>query len=137
MKFSLSLILIFISNLFSDNIRVGIGTDYQCVTDYLVDPDGTINKSIPSKFSNPTLTLTSQKPDIAILRMRDGSEKLFLATERLNLSKEGKGISYQTENVFLDIFANGKVYFGIKDSAGYHKTMKFFCKNVRNIKYLE
>lgn len=135
MKFFIFLFLLV--NLNADNVKFGVGTDYQCVTDYLVESDGSINKNIPSRFSNPILTLTSRNPDIAILRMNDGTEKLFKATEKLNLSKEGKGISYHSGNAFLDVFASGKVYFGIKDSEGYHKTMKFYCKNIRNIDYLK
>lgn len=112
-----------------------------CVTDYVFD-NGNINKNVPEQYRHPFIELTNNRPDIVQMffgkssqnNYVDGSDKmLFNASERINVAKYGRGITYinTKRNRFLDVFASGKIFFGIKDNGRFYRTMKMYCKDIR------
>lgn len=117
-----------------------------CVTDYIFD-NGSINKNIPPKFRYPFIQLTNNRPDIVQMffgkstqndNIDDSDKMIFTASERINVTKYGRGIIYinSRRNRFLDVFASGKIFFGIKDNGRFYRTMKLYCKDIRYKKEL-
>ncbi len=68
--------------------------------------------------------------------MKDGSKMNLFAKEYINIIEYGKGISYQNDNNYLDIFSSGDAIFGVKNNGKYHSTIKIFCKNIKEVQYL-
>jgi hypothetical protein len=114
----------------------GRADNYKCITDYMIEPNGQKNRTIPQRFKHPNLGLTTNRPEIAILAMANNT-KMFEAKEYINDTDYGKGISYQSNDSFLDIYSNGKVVFGIIQNNGYRKTIKMYCTGVNKVKYLK
>ncbi|MEA2019715.1 MAG: tetratricopeptide repeat protein [Campylobacterota bacterium] len=118
-----------------------------CVTDYVFD-NGKINKDVPYQYRYPFIELTNNRPDIVKMffgkssqnNYLDNSNKtIFTASQRINIGKYGKGITYinKKHDRFLDVFANGKIFFGVKENGRFYRTMKLYCKDIRYKKELD
>lgn len=132
----LILLLLIASSINADYV-VGTSSDYKCISEYVYEGDGSKNQYVPKLFEKPILSLTNNRPELAILRMKDNSKMYLNAKEYINIIGYGKGISYQNDKNFLDVFSSGDVIFGVKNNGNYHSTIKIFCSNIKNIKYLK
>lgn len=132
----LLIFIIFSKSVFADYVFF-TAEEFECVTDY-VWTNGEIDRNVPSEFSAPAISLTNT-PDKAVLRMKNmgssGETMLFNARNYIDTKKYGKGISYYSDNSsnFLDIYANGKVVFGIVSENRLSPTIKMYCSKVRSI----
>ena len=83
--------LLFIASNINADYVIGTYTDYECISEYVYEGDGSKNKNIPELFQKPQLSLTVRYPELAILRMKDNSKMYLNAKEYINIIGYVKG----------------------------------------------
>jgi len=110
-------------------------SDYNCVTDYVWESDGARNNNVPNVFKAPIISLTDT-PEFAVIKMPNhpsGQEgKLFKFFGHKKNDKFGAGLHYRSDqgSNFLDIYANGKVVFGVVGERYLSPTIKMYCRRI-------